>query len=66
MSKRSLADLIELARQLLKQHGTLSTAYLMRKFKIDYAESFKIMVHFELQDPVVMQRRRPKEKTLNV
>ncbi len=39
MSRRSHEDLIELARPLLKQHGTLSTAYLMRKLRVDYEEA---------------------------
>ena len=43
MSKRSLQSLIALARPLLQQHGTLSTAYLMRKFKVDYDEAREIM-----------------------
>jgi hypothetical protein len=43
MSKRSHQDLIELARPLLKQHGTLSTSYLIRKLKVDYEEALKIM-----------------------
>ena len=36
-------SLIELARPLLQQHGTLSTAYLMRKLKIDYEQAREIM-----------------------
>lgn len=43
MSKRSLQDLIELARHLLKEHGTLSTPYLMRKLKVEYEEAQKVM-----------------------
>jgi len=43
MSKRSQADLIELARPLLKEHGTLSAAYLMRKLRVDYDEAREIM-----------------------
>jgi hypothetical protein len=43
MSKRSLDDLIRLSKTLLAKHGTLSTAFLMRKFKVDYEEAQKIM-----------------------
>lgn len=43
MSKRSHEYLTDLARPLLKQHGTLSTAYLMRKLRVDYEEAQKIM-----------------------
>jgi hypothetical protein len=43
MSKRSLDDLIRLSKSLLKLHGTLSTAFLMRKFKVEYEEAQKIM-----------------------
>ena len=43
MSKRSTQSLIDLARPLLQQHGTLSTAYLMRKLKIDYDVAREIM-----------------------
>lgn len=43
MSRKSLEILIEKSIPLLKQYGKLSTAYLMRKFRIDYEEATKIM-----------------------
>ena len=43
MSKRSIEYLTDLARPMLKEHGTLSVPYIMRKLKVDYDEALKIM-----------------------
>ena len=43
MSKRSRQDLVESARPLLAQHGTLSVVYLMRKLRIDWDESTAVL-----------------------
>lgn len=48
MSKKSIHALTEMARPLLKEHSTLSTAYLMRKFKVNYEEAQKIITNLGL------------------
>ena len=59
MSKRSHADVIELAKTLLKQNGTLSTAYLMRKLKVEYETAREMMQALGLPIYVTAEEYQP-------
>ncbi len=41
MAKRPFDLILEKARHLLQERGEISTAFLMRKLKIDYQEALK-------------------------
>jgi 5-methylcytosine-specific restriction endonuclease McrA len=62
MSKKTLKQLINLSKPLLERHGILSTAYLMRKLRVEYDMAREIMKAFGLPVFVFAEEYTQKEK----